>query len=373
MTFSTGVTFALLCLSCTVEASAVRGSQAHKAKVTPVEKVIELLTNLQSELEAEAKAEAKQYDEYACFCKEQVDEKQYLIEKSEKKIAELDAEITKLGEDIVELNDAIAELAKSIAALEAEIALQAKERAAEHSDYLVKEKDTSDAIAALEGAIEALKESKAAMTDAKLDLLQKKTSRAIQAASDSPLMLLSQEQSAAVVELQKLTQKPTVYEYHSNDIIATLDGLLKYFLEKKKELDTAEFEANSAWEKRDLDLKNTADFQSRDKAEKEKISAYKEEVKEKTEAEKTEEESDMNADGQFLAVLKEECQTKAELWDQRSKTRTGELTAIASALEDLTKPTGAAANYDANKKLVGLQASKKAVTHTVARPASFLQ
>jgi hypothetical protein len=105
-------------------------------------------------------------------------------------------------------------------------------------------------------------------------------------------------------------------------------------------------------------LKNTADFQSRDKAEKEKISAYKEELKEKAEAEKTQEESDMNADASFLSVLKEECEEKATLWDQRSSTRVGELTAIASALEDLEK--GVATTYSANKKLVGLQAGKKA-------------
>merc|ERR1740138_470114 len=193
------------------------------------------------------------------------------------------------------------------------------------------------------------------MTDAKLDLAQK-ASRAVGAVTKSSTLVLSQNQLDAVAWLSKLSQEPTIYGYHSNDIIATLDGLRKYFLEKKKELDTAEFEANSAWEKRDLDLKNTADFQTRDKTEKEKISAYKEEVKEKTEAEKTQEESDMNADASFLAVVKEECEEKATLWDQRSSTRSGELTAIASALEDLEK--GVATTYDANKKLVGLQASK---------------
>merc|ERR1740138_1794182 len=355
--------FGLLFLVGAADVAAVRTVQTQKAKakVTPVEKVIQLLKELQSELEAEAKTEAEAYDKYACFCKEQVDEKQYLIEKSEKKIEELDATITKLAADIAELNDAIAALAKSIAELEAEIKTQAETRAAEHADYLVKEKDTSDAIAALAGAIEALKESKAEMVDAKLDLIQKKTSRAIQAASDSPLLMLSQEKSAAVVELQKLVgdQKPEVYEYHSNDIIATLTDLWKYFLEKKKELDTAEFESNAAWEKRDLDMKNNADFQSRDKAEKEKISAYKSELKEKAEADKLAEEGDLAADGNFLAVLKDECQEKAELWDQRSSTRAGELTAIASALEDLEK--GVATTCSANEKLVGLQtAAKKA-------------
>jgi chromosome segregation ATPase len=353
----------------------VRGAAVQK--VTPVEKVIELLTGLQKQLEGEAKAEAAQYDKYACFCKEQVDEKQYLIEKSEKKIAGLDATIDALAADITELDDAIAELAKSIAALEAEIKDAAEARATEHAEYLVKAKDMLDAISALERAIEALKASKAEMTDAKLDLAQK-ASRAVGAVSKSSTLVLSQNQLDAVAWLSKLGQEPTIYGYHSNDIIATLDGLLKYFLEKKKDLDTAEFESNSAWEKRDLDLKNTADFQSRDKAEKEKISAYKEELKEKAEAEKTEEEGDMAADASFLAVLKEDCEKKAELWDQRSTTRAGELTAIASALEDLEK--GVATTYSANKKLVGLQ--KKSAPSTghwvwmadkAASTPSFLQ
>merc|ERR1740138_1221560 len=213
------------------------------------------------------------------------------------------------------------------------------------------------------------------MTDAKLDLAQK-ASRAVGAVTKSSTLVLSQNQLDAVAWLSKLSQEPTIYGYHSNDIIATLDGLRKYFLEKKKDLDTAEFESNAAWEKRDLDLKNTADFQSRDKTEKEKISAYKEEVKEKTEAEKTQEESDMNADASFLKVLKDECEEKATLWDQRSSTRSGELTAIASALEDLE--SGVAPTYSANKKLVGLQkASAPSKGHWVwvadASPPSFLQ
>merc|ERR1719401_2402591 len=190
------------------------------------------------------------------------------------------------------------------------------------------------------------------MKGAKLDLVQK-ASRVVGAVSQSVSLGLSQTQLNAVAALSKFGQEPTKYAYHSNEIIATLIDLRKYFLEKKKELDDAEFESNAAWEKRDTDLKNTADFQGRDKAEKEKISAYKQELMEKATAEKTEEEADAAADGQFLEVLKGQCEEKATLWDQRSKTRAGELTAIAECLSHLE--TGVATTYSANKKLVGLQ------------------
>lgn len=49
--------------------------------VNPVEKVTALLQKLQAEIEEEGKSEAAAYDKYACFCKEQADNKQYAIEK----------------------------------------------------------------------------------------------------------------------------------------------------------------------------------------------------------------------------------------------------------------------------------------------------
>merc|ERR1719401_2166959 len=105
------------------------------------------------------------------------------------------------------------------------------------------------------------------MVGAKLDLAQR-ASRAVSAAARSSALALSQEQLVAVAALSRLGQGPTKYEYHSNDIIATLIDLRKYFLQKKKDLDDAEFAANAAWEKRDTDLKNQADFAGRDKAKK---------------------------------------------------------------------------------------------------------
>merc|ERR1719247_3674944 len=97
------------------------------AQVTPMEKVITLLKDLSTKVAAEGKKEAAQYDKYACFCKEQADEKLYSIEKSDAKISRLNAEIK-------ELDSAIEE--------------KTEKRDKEHDEYLVKAKDMNEAIEA---------------------------------------------------------------------------------------------------------------------------------------------------------------------------------------------------------------------------------
>jgi len=76
--------------------SSILAAQGSAAGATPMQKVLDLLKDLSSKLEAEGAQEAAEYDKFACFCKEQADEKQYAIDKSDKKLAYLKAEITEL-------------------------------------------------------------------------------------------------------------------------------------------------------------------------------------------------------------------------------------------------------------------------------------
>merc|ERR1719198_2756423 len=90
------------------------------AKATPMEKVISLLKDLAAKVTAEGKKEAAAYDKYACFCKEQADEKLYAIEKSEAKIKTLKATIKELDTSIAALNSDISDLSKRITEIENE-------------------------------------------------------------------------------------------------------------------------------------------------------------------------------------------------------------------------------------------------------------
>jgi len=102
----------------------------------------------------------------------------------------------------------------------------------------------NDAISALERAIQALQDSKTQLTDAKLDFVQLKTlaNRILDTVSHSPAMTPWYAQLNAVTALSKLRSPgdATAYEYQSDDIIATLQGLLVEFKNMIKELDEKE-------------------------------------------------------------------------------------------------------------------------------------
>jgi len=341
-----------------------------------VEKVVELLDKLQAKVEQEGKEEAAAYDKYACFCKEQVDEKQYTIEKSDKKIEKLSAEIEKLSGEISALDGEIGELAKKITKLEEESKIAQDRRDKEHEVYMEKEADAAGAIDACERAIAALKESKAQLKGkAQLEGEALAQVRSVARLALASKAALSEERMHM---LSALAQPGAAYEstYHSNDIIATIEDLRLKFKSIKERLDQEEFDANAMHDKKQLALKNEIKFAEKEKAEKTELAEAKREEKEAKEGDKTQETADRNADKSFQDVLVTECQEKAQLWDQRSAARSAELTAISEAMAALK--SGVAPNWKANKKLSGIQRQQRVtkgrwVYVEDSKPASFLQ
>jgi len=330
------------------------------AHVTPMEKVISLLKDLSTKVIAEGKVEAAEYDKYACFCKEQASDKLYNIEKSDDKIAQFKAKIKELETSIAALNGEIAELSKDITSIEEEVTKKSEKREKEHEEYLAKARDMNEAIEACGAAIKSLKDSKKALKGAKLDFAQ------VQEATRGLLSHQSVLSGApgAIALLAKLGgEAAPKYEYQSNDIIATLEQVLASFKRMKKTLDVEEFDINSAFESDTLGLNNEKKFKEQDRAEKEAIVASKTEEMETAKTDKDAEQKDRDADQSFMDELTKDCEEKATLFDQRSSTRAGEVKALNEATEELLK--GAAPNYSANKKLVGLQ--KKLAVATKAK------
>jgi hypothetical protein len=310
-------------------------------KVTPIEKVMELMKKLSAQTEAEGKKEAEQYDKFACFCKEQADDKLYAIEKSTAKIEKQTARINKLEGEIADLNTAINALTGKIEAKEAEIKDAEDLRAEQHAEYVEEDDKMQAAIKAIKGAIKALKDSKKSVKEGggRVDLVQLRSfARSLKAS-----------RAARANSVIDQLQKPASFEYQSNDIIATLESLKDQFLENKKELDQEEFETNSAFERKRLGLQTEVKFATKEKDEKTTIMEGKNEEKANTEDDKSQETKEKNADQNFLDELTAECEQKAADWDQRSKARAGELKALSEALDVLKK--GASEQYGANKKL----------------------
>jgi len=355
-----------------LRAPVVLAALSSASAVTPIEKVVGLLKDLQAKVEKEGAKEAAQYDKYACFCKNQAEFKQNAISKSEEKIDVLKADISDLEASIKALNTEISDLGKDIKQLEKDIQKATDKRTKEHDEYLVKAKDLNDSIDACKEAIAALKDSKDAMQgNTKLNLAQLKAVAA--KAAHTPEAM---REALALVRTAKKDaeavsgDKPAVsFQYQSNDIIATIQDLKQTFTSMKKDLDFKEFDLREASEKQILGYTNEKTFKEKAKQEKEILSEEKTEEKEASEDAKDNEEKDKKSDEEFVSALEKSCKQKAKDWDQRSKARSEEMTALAEATETLEN--GAMQQYSVNKKLTGLiEASPKDAVKKVQAPVA---
>merc|ERR1719310_1452067 len=234
--------------------------------------------------------------------------------------------------------------------------------------------DVSDAISEVHGATEDLKhtmeEEKGDVGGVALLALKTKAARVLELSSHSSHVKPSDAQMRT---LSALAEPGTAhgYEFHSGEIIQTMEGVEKTEKKERADLDEEEFKLEAALEKKILGLQNQKKFAEEEKAEKEALAESKSaELAAAKEDEATETKAKA-ADAEFMKVLTEHCELKAKEFDQRSKMRADELTAISKATDALVE--GVQPNYSANAKLVGLVQRSATLKPASVKPASFIQ
>jgi len=318
------------------------------AQVTPVEKVVNLLAKLQQQVEEEGKKEAASYDKYACFCKEQADDKQYVITKSKKVIDELSAQIEDLDAKIGKLNTDVTTKEGNLGSTKTEITTEQGTRDTARAAYEKEAREIAQGIDEIKRAIKELKASEGKKD--KVGKLSASLTQAVTIALMHPSAdLTADEQKEAIELLQAPDGKPAAYKTRNKKIIELLTKLLQVFKEKQKSTDDEETSDRQTFEmaqqKRHQLKKSLAKGISQAQATVAELS----ETKAQADSDKTAEESKLAKDQKYLDDLTAQCSTKASEWDTRSQSRAAELTAIATALEILKG--GVASNYGANKKL----------------------
>jgi hypothetical protein len=297
-------------------------------KISAVQSVINLLEKLEKQTMEEGKAEAAAYDKFACWCKEQADEKLYSITKANEKIDLLTAEIKTLTADITSLGQDISTLNTDIDDLKTTCENEQKARDKEFNAYAIQRDDMAAAINGCGAAIEMLKGGQAPGA-----LIQEKISDSVlkAVASTKHTLTLSNHMTA----LMQLGEDPAGFKFHSGEIIELMVNTLKQFKNNKNDLDAEEAEKKHTFDMAQGARFNQIKALEANLGESESESAEKEEAKAKADGDKTKTTEAKDEDNTFMMDLTSQCEAKATAWDARSKTRSAELVALAAATETL--------------------------------------
>jgi len=241
----------------------------------PLVRVINMLTDLREKVSTEGTKEAETYNKFACFCKDTMAAKSAEISEGETARDTLRAQVTEASSNRDQADTSMADLEKELQKLSGEIEDKKAQRHDERLVYAKSQVDLTQALQGLEAAIGALKASKTAVGLAQLNKMAKTVRRAVAMAEALGITHVKKQAVAALAQLATAPEVPdSIYEFHGEDIVSTLEGLKKYFFSKKTELTEEEAKAQGEFDKfvqekeasiakTEEDLKKTSKIKSR--------------------------------------------------------------------------------------------------------------
>jgi hypothetical protein len=353
--------FAALLLATAARADALQLRQPGPSH-SPVTKVILLITRIQKQIETEGAVEAKAYDKFACFCKEQADGKQYAIEKAQEEESRLSARIEEAQAQKDELDANVAQLNSEVDDINTEITEANSTRTTGHDAYVARDENLKKGVEGIEKAL--------ASTVG--DLKKRESSLAQVRATEHRIL------SPYVALLQK-GEPGYSYDYQSMGVVETVETLKEHFRDAIKKADEEELKTQQEYEMVQGGRENlkTAKLHSASK-QNATSSELGVEIADKNQT-LADTEASRSADQAFLQDLTTKCERKAEAWDARSTVRSGELQAIAKALEILQTAQGTYGATDDLGRKIGVHLLAKGRGHvrraraTRAAPPAFVQ
>jgi hypothetical protein len=307
-------------------------------KEKPIQKVIRLMTEMQTQLDKEAKEDEDMYDKMECWCETNEKEKSSAVAVNTQRVTDLTASIEELTAKSASLKSDIEELTKQVAAsttsLDESTALREKE-AGEFQEF---EKDHIVNMESLKGALMKLGKIHGDALDQQ-SLMQVKQILRKHFEKHRRMFSGAQKKLALIQEPVESEVDSLLQQSGEAPQSGAIFGILK---QMKESMET--------------NLKSSTDEESQAKdtyasmkaSKEEEISAATELIEsKKTELATTDEKnaaskedlSDTSAtvaaDTKFLAELKDKCDSATADYQARSKVRNEEIQAVAEAMEIL--------------------------------------
>lgn len=320
-------------LACSLSVGSVQSLQASMQTETgPVAKVTRLLKDMLKQLDKEAEEDEEMYDKLACWCSTYDKEKTKAIGEADRNIDRLDNLIGQLSGQSAELTVQIKALKKEVAQNQMGLDEATAIRQKEYKEFAEEDKELSVAVAGLEQSIQVL------VKQGRVSFLQISSGHAafvknvMQKSLQRKTLFLTQRQkkvATAFLQQGESTQ-------HTGDTIGVLQAMLTSFSDNLKKAQQEEAE-------------DVAQYEALKRAKEEEIQAGQNQIDQKTMelantdekmAESMEDLADskktLEADKEFLAMLKNKCSSTDEEWTVRQKTRQTEIEACSKALAVLS-------------------------------------
>jgi peptidoglycan hydrolase CwlO-like protein len=322
-----GLRLVLSALSC-----ALIAQQTSATSVAPVQKVLQMMSEMKAKGEAGMELESKTYAAYAEWVSDQETELGFEIKTSNSDIEKLLAEIAKADDDVEKLGAAITGLEDETAVAEKEQSDATTIREKEHAEYVTLSTDYSESVDALKRAIQTM-ESKNYDVPQAMALMQKMAEA--KTGMRRVLAAFLQEKE----EASKGGPAVAAYEFQSGGIVQLLEKFLNKF---EKELEEVESEESNQAHNFDAEMIHLTDEIAYLKKEIEEKSVFKAKRASESAAAKSELAStrkNLAEDETTLKDMKATFVAKTDTFKANQEVRKQELAAIAKAIEIISDPS----------------------------------
>jgi len=327
-------------------------SPAAASKANPIEKILEMISDLQAKVIKEGEEAQKEYDEYAEWCEDRSTSLGFEIKTGKAEVEELKATIEEETSTAAALETKIEELSNDIKTDEADLAAATEIREKEAADFAAEEKELTTVIDMLERATSILSKE---MAKSGASMLQLKSASSITEAL-SVMVQASMMSSADASRLTALVQTEQsdsdsemgapaaqVYEGHSDGIIGTLEGLTEKAEGQLDKARKAESTAVQNYQMLKQSLTDEIKFANKDMDKAKKGLAEAQEKKAGAEGDLEVTSKDLAEDIKTKSTLHQDCMNGAEEFELSTKSRGEELNALATAKKIIKESTGGAA------------------------------
>jgi len=316
-------------------------------KVSPVQKVVELLEDCKGKVAKDLAAEAAVMEEYTTFCDDELKAKGYAIQTSTREIGELEATIADASATQSAMADEITTLGTEGAQKNKELYDASEVRKAQNADFtaaeamLVKSVDECGrAVTALEKGMALLqggkrKEAKKELKAVSMALTSIVGAISIETESTRKLKSFLQQTNTEAdnddLSLKQPQAKQVAYESKSGGIVQTVKDMQSKAEAELSDLRKKEMSTAHEFKMLESNLQNEISHNQEKHATATKSKASAEESQATAEGDLAETTRTKAADQEYSATLKTECEMAASEWASRQASAKEEMAAIDKA------------------------------------------